>query len=332
MDLKELPSNLNRKKELEIEVISLIGEGTYGQVYKVRILSDLPDNIPKLKEYALKVISKSTKSNINEVKIINYINSKIPYCTSVLLCYYDISEDSDNFYLLSELMDYDLYDFQTKVLLKLTGKVRLNLYFSIFYNCLIGLKSLEEIGIVHRDIKPENILVKKYNNEYRFYISDFGLSCEPIDCRNISGTDIYIDPYVYMQSIYDKSFINNSSQSDIYSLATTMYSILTNNNYFNEDEMEELEDINRTNNSERDEEIKAMLSDKIYSLYITCYDKAIMNLDKYQDFLDERLVEVPDDKVYINVYKMISFIIYNLKPFRKNRDTPDTALSKLMDE
>jgi serine/threonine protein kinase len=146
------------------------------------------------------------------------------------------------------------------------------------------------------------------------------------------GTDIFIDPNVYLENIYDKDYINNTSETDIYSLALTMYCMLTNNVYFNEDEIEELEDIVRTNKKQLDNVTKGFLEEKIYSLYISCYDRAIINLEKYLDFLDDRLSEIPDDEVYTNIYKMISFIIYNLKPFRKTRDTPETALLKLKEE
>lgn len=320
MNYIKLPPNSKRSEELDVKVIKLIGEGSYGKVYKIRM-----NNL----EYALKIISKSNKSNINEVKIINYINERFPECTEILLCYYDISEDKDNFYLLSELMDYDLFEFDINIISNLKKKSRLNICFSIFYECLNGLKKLEDIGIIHRDIKPENILVKEYNNKYKFYISDFGLSCEPIDCRNIRGTDIYIDPTVYMEYITDKSYINNTTQSDIYSLSVMMYCILTGNVYFNEDELEELEEINRIINTKIDKDIEEYMYDKIYSLYTTCYDRVIIVLEKYLEFLDEKL---RDDETYINGYKLINFIIYNMKPFRKNRDTPTSALIKLEED
>jgi serine/threonine protein kinase len=191
------------------------------------------------------------------------------------------------------------------------------------------LKKLEDIGIIHRDIKPENILVKEYNNNYKFYISDFGLSCEPIDCKNIRGTDIYIDPTVYIEYITDKSYINNTAQSDIYSLSVMMYSILTGNVYLNKDELEELDEINSIIYTKIDNE--EYFYDKIYCLYTTCYDRGIIVLEKYIDYLDERLKDEIDE-TYINGYKMIKFIIYNMKPFRKNRDTPTSALIKLEED
>jgi serine/threonine protein kinase len=320
MNYIKLPPNSKRSEELDVKVIKLIGEGTYGKVYKIRM-----NNL----EYALKVISKSNKSNINEVKIINYINEMFPECTEILLCYHDISEDKDNFYLLSELMDYDLFYFDINIIMNLKKKSRLNICFSIFYECLNGLKKLEDIGIIHRDIKPENILVKEYNNNYKFYISDFGLSCEPIDCKNIRGTDIYIDPTVYIEYITDKSYINNTAQSDIYSLSVMMYSILTGNVYLNKDELEELDEINSIIYTKIDNE--EYFYDKIYCLYTTCYDRGIIVLEKYIDYLDERLKDEIDE-TYINGYKMIKFIIYNMKPFRKNRDTPTSALIKLEED
>lgn len=323
MNVIRLPSNSKRNEEIDLEIINIIGQGSYGTVYKVRM--------DKL-EFALKIISKSIKTNINEVKIINYINEKIPECTEILLCYYDISEDKDNFYLLSELMDTDLFEFQQDYINNLKGKDRLDICFSIFYQCINGLKELEDIGIIHRDIKPENILVKKINNTFKFYISDFGLSCAPIDCKNIYGTDIYIDPTVYMEYILDKLYINNTVQSDIYSLALTMYRVLTGNVYFNEDELEELEEIRRLINTKIDKDMEEMVYDKIYYLYTTCYDRSIIILEKYLDFLDERLQKNNEDETYINTYKLIKFIIFNMKPFRKNRDTPTTALIKLEDE
>lgn len=80
-------------------------------------------------------------------------------------------------------------------------------------------KELEKIfsaSIVHCDLKGENILYDIQTGNV--YILDFGLSCSVGEVHNyISGTRLYIDPYIINELIKNKNFTKEYTQ-DIYAL------------------------------------------------------------------------------------------------------------------
>jgi len=89
-------------------------------------------------------------------------------------------------------------------------------------------KTLEELhkrNISHRDIKPENILY--YNS--RFVLSDFGLVQFP-EKKNISRTNEKIGAkWTIAPEMKRASSTADGKKADVYSLAKTLWIILTNN-------------------------------------------------------------------------------------------------------
>ena len=74
--------------------------------------------------------------------------------------------------------------------------------------------------ILHRDIKPANLLYDEMQDQLIF--SDFGLSCFLPQCQSIVGTEIFIDPF----ALYEEPRVLDE-RSDIYSLGSTMYELIT---------------------------------------------------------------------------------------------------------
>ncbi len=108
----------------------------------------------------------------------------------------------------------------------------------IIAQLLEGLNYLHANNIVHRDLKPENILVDKNLN---VRISDFGLALALNDnfttqLNSIVGTPCYMSP----EQIKGKK-LNYSS--DLFSIGTVIYELLTGKNLFLSD------DFNRTINN-----------------------------------------------------------------------------------
>jgi serine/threonine protein kinase len=216
-----LPPNPSRKDPVIVENIGEIGRGEFGIVYDVMYNGRL---------MALKVLNKTSNMTpdvmemiSNELDKLNVLNKRFPNCTEYLLCYYDISQDKDRIYLVSERMDGDLL----KVLLNqrycnlpLQNKSEI-IYKQIVPQILDGLKSLHSIGILHRDIKPENILIQNRDRTI-VKIGDFGLSCYIQQCKGKVGSMNYVSPFILLG--------NNpiwTTGDDLYSLGCVIYECLT---------------------------------------------------------------------------------------------------------
>lgn len=93
---------------------------------------------------------------------------------------------------------------------------------------LYKLLQLHERGLAHRDIKPENILV--YNGD--FYFSDFGLlfiEKEERITKPQSNERIGAKRTIAPEMERNQSYNANKFKADIYSMAKTIWMILTDN-------------------------------------------------------------------------------------------------------
>jgi serine/threonine protein kinase len=225
-----LPANDERNEPLILKNMGKLGEGSYGKVYLVMMNG---------KKRALKVVdiskfeSKSLEEMKNEINIIKKLKNAFPECSEFLLCYMDVSEDVENIYFISELMDLDLFDFINSdeyVMLPLNKKIMTTK--TIADKVLNGLSILHSLGIIHRDIKPENILLKNIENPL-VRIADFGLSCltdESNECKGTKGTLDYISPYVLKSKVW-------TTRDDLYSLGVVLFMSLTGKVFLDSDKL-----------------------------------------------------------------------------------------------
>lgn len=118
------------------------------------------------KELIYQLSQKSKENPLHELSVLQYIGDSFPNLIGSIECC------TDSHYIYSimrfcsggELFDYILAN----------GKLQENEAKSIFYNILLGLQVMEDLGIAHLDLSLENIL---YNQEGKqIMIIDYGMS------------------------------------------------------------------------------------------------------------------------------------------------------------
>lgn len=145
---------------------SVIGKGTYGEVYKAKDKNN-PKNVVAIKK--LKLDNKSEGipattlreiailSSMDHPNVLKFKNIKF-YSSKILLCL--------------EFFPFDLRKFiQVN---KSNEKFDNTAITNIFYQILKGVNYLHSKRIIHRDLKTHNILINPEDNKVQ--IADFGLS------------------------------------------------------------------------------------------------------------------------------------------------------------
>ena len=209
---------------------SLIGEGSYGKVYKAK-------NIKKSREVCAIKNIKVEKSKqeietlrgegLNDIEIKEDINEILNSCEAEIKLMHDLKGSLN----IVNIEDYEIikskngYGFEINIRMELLE--RLETYYldkeltnkdilKLGLDISKALNDCDKINIIHRDIKPDNIFVNKFGD---YKLGDFGIA------RNLEkttsglsqkGTFNYIAPEVYKGDRYNKTV-------DIYSLGLVLY-------------------------------------------------------------------------------------------------------------
>lgn len=191
--------------------ITLIGKGSYGQVFKF-----------KDEYYNKYFVIKRANKDLNEKEYQRFkleyeqmkkLNS--PYVVEV----YRFDDDKREYVM--EYVDETLYKYINTNNTKLTKDNRKNIILQI----LRAFEYINSQGLLHRDISLTNILIKKYENLNVVKISDFGLV--KTQCGNLTSIDTDVkgslnDPYL---GIY--GFKNYKITHETYALTRVIYFVMT---------------------------------------------------------------------------------------------------------
>lgn len=139
----------------------LLGEGSYGRVYKVKVSEKYSDNEHFL---ALKV----DKGN-SEYKLSQDLFMK---CDTIQNKFFYKSEPYYVYFMT--LADGDLSDYKNKYLSKLTHNKAHKKILTIVEEIRKQMICLLDNGYIYTDMKPENCLYKMVNDEPKFIIGDIG--------------------------------------------------------------------------------------------------------------------------------------------------------------
>ncbi|CAN8062322.1 unnamed protein product [Agarophyton chilense] len=148
----------------------LLGQGTYGKVYKAQHLET--GKIVALKKTILSSDDEGVPpTTLREVSILRMLNS--PYVVRLEeVVHSEQRSGMPVLFLVFEFLDHDLKQFMTKTYGKGMG-MNAQLAKEFCYQILLGLKCCHSNAVLHRDLKPQNLLIDVKSRTIK--LADFGL-------------------------------------------------------------------------------------------------------------------------------------------------------------
>jgi HEAT repeat protein/tRNA A-37 threonylcarbamoyl transferase component Bud32 len=199
-------------KEGKYEIKKKLGQGGYGTVYLANDRSGRHVAIKTLHEHLRENedYERFEQDFMNEARRLAEF-SHLPFIVSI----YEVIKEGDTWGIVMEYVDGKNLD--------LLGIISEELALLYIRQISSALSEVHEKGLLHRDIKPSNILVRNETNEA--ILVDFGIAREftakIIQTQTPLWTPFYASPEQYNERT------ERSASSDIYSLAATLYKILT---------------------------------------------------------------------------------------------------------
>ncbi|MEW4486657.1 protein kinase [Thalassoglobus sp. JC818] len=210
--LVKLPGNEHLPKTIgRYRVEDLLGRGGFGDVYLA-----VDDKLNR--RVAIKVPHSKNAILIDPAKVSQAeakVTAKLEHAQIVPV--YDIGSDPEHqFYIVSKYIEG--CDLSTLARAGIERETALNILISIAE----VLQFAHDRGVIHRDVKPSNILL---DADGQVYLTDFGLALQADVAEEIAivaGTAAYMSPE---QARGEGHRVDG--RSDLFSLAVTMYELLT---------------------------------------------------------------------------------------------------------
>ena len=216
--LKNEATLINAKPEDNYIIISKLGKGSFGSVYKVKHKITGEIRAMKIIKKYLTTDSREKLDNdgIREIQVLKELDH--PNILKIIEYY----KNEKNYYIITELLNGgDLCDFIMKF-----KKFNERIVASIMMQLLLALNYLHSKGIVHRDIKLENILIHKNNENdlesFQIKLIDFG---ESIFFKENEYLTVQVgSPYYIAPEVLNKNY---NEKCDIWSSGVVLYIMLT---------------------------------------------------------------------------------------------------------
>ncbi len=197
------------------ELISLIGEGATGKVYRARDL-ELDDII------ALKLL---LPGQLNNPEILARFKREVRLSRKIthrnVARVFDLGEENGRYYLTMELINGKSLD----RILEHRGTLPLLEAYDLAIQICEGLYAAHSVEVIHRDLKPENILVE-YSG--RAVITDFGIARHASgsrDFQTVVGSVIGTPAYMAPEQIATNTQID--ARADIYAFGAILFEMVT---------------------------------------------------------------------------------------------------------
>ena len=206
----DAPFNLPRRVG-NYEVVSKIGEGGMGSVYKARHA--------QLESFAaVKFLTPSLAQNEVFVKRFEREARLAAQLTSPFsIRTFDVGDVEGVRFILMEYVEGE----SLSKTLERRGKLPEKEAIPIILNVAQALQEAHEMGIIHRDIKPENIMINRRGIPK---LADLGIAKQLTQTdQNLTMTGFAIGTPSFMSPEQAQGLVDVDTRSDIYSLGATLY-------------------------------------------------------------------------------------------------------------
>src|SRR6201996_2079259 len=203
------------------EVLSLLGEGGMGAVYKAR-------NVELSRMVALKVIRPDLARNR---AILDRFKQELILATQVthrnVVRIYDLGEAEGIKFITMEYVEGE----DLAAVIHQRTKLPPREAVEIVEQVCRALRAAHNVGVIHRDLKPQNIM--RENGTGRILVMDFGLA-KTLEGNRMTQTGAMVGTMEYMSP--EQALAGNLDQrSDIFSLGLIFYELLTGQTPFRAD-------------------------------------------------------------------------------------------------
>lgn len=202
----------------EFEILSELGAGGYGAVYKAHDTSVDRDVAIKviLPQYAEKEDFKQRFES--EARLVAKLESR------QIVPLYSYWQDEQGAFLVMRLIRGG----SLRHIMAKQGAMALSQAVRILSDVAEALAVAHENGVVHRDLKPENILIDERGNAY---LTDFGIAKRTTEAENITEADAIVGTWAYLSPEQIQN-IEVSPQTDVYAFGILLYEMLVGKHPF----------------------------------------------------------------------------------------------------
>jgi serine/threonine protein kinase/tetratricopeptide (TPR) repeat protein len=202
------------------EVLSLLGEGGMGAVYKAR-------DVELARTVALKVIRPDLARNR---AILDRFKQELILATQVthrnVVRIYDLGEAEGIKFITMEYVEGE----DLAAVIHQRTKLPPQEAIAVIEQVCRALEAAHGVGVIHRDLKPQNIMCEKGG---RILVMDFGLA-KTLEGDRMTQTGAMVGTMEYMSP--EQALAGNLDQrSDIFSLGLIFYELLTGQTPFRAD-------------------------------------------------------------------------------------------------
>lgn len=205
------------------QILSFVGSGSFGNVYKAFHLS-LKKNFALKTLHAEHLTDETIATRFQHEAI---ITSRLNHPNIVSATDHGLCRDTNVVFIVMEYVEGK----PLKKLIKELGKLDVETALGIVIQLCKGIDHAHTKNILHRDIKPSNILLTEYENDpYFVKISDFGIAKvleESEELKRLTRTDA--PPAGTYQYMAPEQFLENykpNVRSDIYSIGCVLFEML----------------------------------------------------------------------------------------------------------
>lgn len=241
--LRLMPSTVNALAELRdmkpkirferhLKQKSVLGNGYFGQVYKVKfdLIMGHENFLPANKDLAMKTIKQQHLTNANDLQMAemqrdalqNEIEMLKRISHPTIVRFYQCILYEGSVAMVTELCSGGTAE---GLLRSHSGLIPQATILTMISHCLQAVKVLHDQSIIHRDIKPDNIFVMKNGGGLLFKLGDFGLS--KVMSNNFAsnqGCRRFLAPEILMTGPGTKLA---SRKSDVWALGLTVFVMCT---------------------------------------------------------------------------------------------------------